>query len=88
MEHALNEAGLTVNKNTVPFDTEKPTVTSGIRIGTPVVTTRGFQESEMKQIAAWIDKISKDAENESLRGTVKAEVKKLCSKFPLYADLA
>jgi glycine hydroxymethyltransferase len=86
MEYALNEAGLTVNKNSVPFDTEKPTVTSGIRLGSPAVTTRGFREPEMKQIAAWIDRISKDPGNESLHGTVKAEVKELCSKFPLYAD--
>ncbi|MDR2175616.1 MAG: serine hydroxymethyltransferase [Synergistaceae bacterium] len=88
MEFALNEAGLTVNKNTVPFDTEKPTVTSGIRLGTPAVTTRGFREPEMKRIAAWIDRISKDPGNESLRGAIKVEVKELCSKFPLYADLA
>ena len=60
LEHALNEAGLTVNKNAVPFDTEKPTITSGIRIGTPAVTTRGFREPEMKRIAEWIDRISKD----------------------------
>ena len=66
LEHALNEAGLTVNKNAVPFDTEKPTITSGIRIGTPAVTTRGFREPEMKRIAEWIDRISKDVENESL----------------------
>jgi glycine hydroxymethyltransferase len=88
MEHALNEAGLTVNKNAVPFDTEKPTITSGIRVGTPAVTTRGFREPEMKLIAAWIDRISKDAGNESLRAAVKAEVRELCSKFPIYADLA
>ena len=88
MEYALNEAGLTVNKNTVPFDTEKPTVTSGIRIGSSAVTTRGFREPEMKQIAAWIDRISRDVGNESLRGEIKAEVKDLCLKFPLYADLA
>jgi glycine hydroxymethyltransferase len=87
MEHALNEAGLTVNKNTVPFDTEKPTVTSGIRIGTPAVTTRGFREPEMKRIAEWIDRISKDAENESLRRTVRDEVRALCLEFPVYPDL-
>jgi glycine hydroxymethyltransferase len=87
MEYALNEAGLTVNKNAVPFDTEKPTVTSGIRIGSSAVTTRGFREPEMKRIAAWLDRISKDPENESIRGTVKAEVKELCAKFPLYAEL-
>jgi glycine hydroxymethyltransferase len=87
MEHALNEAGLTVNKNAVPFDTEKPTITSGIRLGSPAVTTRGFKEPEMKQIAAWIDRISKDVENESLRAAIKAEVGELCSKFPLYAEL-
>jgi glycine hydroxymethyltransferase len=88
MEYALNEAGLTVNKNAVPFDTEKPAVTSGIRLGSPAVTTRGFKEPEMKMIAAWIDRISKDAGNESLRAAVKAEIKELCSRFPLYAELA
>ena len=87
MEHSLNEAGLTVNKNTVPFDTEKPTITSGIRVGSPAVTTRGFKEAEMKQIAAWIDRISKDVDNEKLRATIKEEVKQLCSKFPIYAEL-
>jgi glycine hydroxymethyltransferase len=88
MEHALNEAGLTVNKNAVPFDTEKPTITSGIRIGSPAVTTRGFREPEMKQIAAWIDRISKDAGNEKLLETVRGEVRELCLKFPVYSDLS
>ena len=87
MEDALNEAGLTVNKNSVPFDTEKPTITSGIRVGSPAVTTRGFKEPEMKRIAAWIDQISKDVENEALRKKIKAEVKELCSAYPLYSDL-
>ena len=87
MEDALNEAGLTVNKNSVPFDTEKPTVTSGIRIGSPAVTTRGFKEPEMKRIAAWSEQISKDVENVSLRKKIKAEVKELCSSYPLYPDL-
>ena len=87
LEHALNEAGLTVNKNAVPFDTEKPTITSGIRIGTPAVTTRGFREPEMNRIAEWIDRISKDVENESLIKTVRAEVRELCAKFPVYPDL-
>ena len=87
LEHALNEAGLTVNKNAVPFDTEKPTITSGIRIGTPAVTTRGFREPEMKRIAEWIDRISKDVENESLIKTGRAEVRELCAKFPVYPDL-
>jgi len=87
MEDALNDAGLTVNKNSVPFDTEKPTITSGIRIGSPAVTTRGFKEPEMKRIAAWIDQISKDVENESLRKKIKAEVKELCASYPLYPDL-
>lgn len=88
LEHALNEAGLTVNKNAVPFDTEKPTITSGVRIGTPAVTTRGFKEPEMKCIAEWIDRISRDVENESLIKTVRAEVRELCAKFPVYPDLA
>jgi glycine hydroxymethyltransferase len=87
MERALGAAALTVNKNAVPFDTEKPTITSGIRIGSPAVTTRGFKEPEMKQIAAWIDRVAKDPENESLCAAIKTEVKELCSKFPLYAEL-
>jgi glycine hydroxymethyltransferase len=88
MERALDGAGLTVNKNSVPFDTEKPSVTSGIRIGTPAVTTRGFKEPEMKRIATWIDRIAGDVENESLRAAVKAEVRELCSSYPLFPDLA
>ncbi|MDR1874231.1 MAG: serine hydroxymethyltransferase [Synergistaceae bacterium] len=87
MEYALNEAGLTVNKNAVPFDTEKPTVTSGIRIGTPAVTTRGFKEPEMKRIAGWIDRISRGVDDESLRKTVREEVRELCLEFPVYPDL-
>ncbi|GHS85109.1 serine hydroxymethyltransferase [Synergistales bacterium] len=87
LEHALNESGLTVNKNAVPFDTEKPTITSGIRIGTPAVTTRGFKESEMKQIAAWIDRIAKAPLDSALCAAVKAEVKTLCAKYPLYTEL-
>jgi glycine hydroxymethyltransferase len=88
MEHALNEAGITVNKNAVPFDTEKPTITSGIRVGTPAVTTRGFKEPEMKQIAAWIERVAKGVEDTALHAAVKSEVKELCSRFPLYAELA
>ncbi|NLL36760.1 MAG: serine hydroxymethyltransferase [Fretibacterium sp.] len=88
LEHALNEAGLTVNKNSVPFDTEKPAITSGIRVGTPAVTTRGFKEPEMKKIAEWINRIASDAENEALIKTVRAEVRELCARFPVYKDLA
>ena len=87
MEHALNEAGLTVNKNSVPFDTEKPTITSGIRLGSPAVTTRGFKEPEMKRIAEWIDRISKNTDDESLQKMVKGEVEQLCKSFPVYPDL-
>lgn len=87
LEHALNEAGLTVNKNSVPFDTEKPMITSGIRVGTPAVTTRGFKEPEMKQIADWINRITHDVENESLIKTVREEVRQLCVRFPVYPDL-
>ncbi len=87
MEHALNEAGLTVNKNSVPFDTEKPMITSGIRIGSPAVTTRGFKENEMKMIASWIDRISKAPEDAALIKAVRSEVKTLCARFPVYPDL-
>jgi glycine hydroxymethyltransferase len=86
-ENALEKAGITVNKNMVPFDTKSPFVTSGIRIGTPAVTTRGMKENEMKKIAEIINTAIENAEDETkLNGLVK-DVKELCSGFPLYREL-
>ncbi|MFI5236336.1 MAG: serine hydroxymethyltransferase [Ignavibacteriales bacterium] len=86
-ENALERAGITVNKNMVPFDTKSPFVTSGVRIGTPAVTTRGMKENEMKSIAKIINSAIDNAENESnLDGLVK-DVKDLCSGFPLYKEV-
>ncbi len=83
-ETILDEAGITVNKNTVPNEKRSPFVTSGIRIGTPALTTRGMKASEMKVIAGWIGKILKNPEDETLRIKIKAEVKTLGQNFPLY----
>lgn len=83
-EHVLDEVGITVNKNTIPFDTESPFVTSGIRIGTPAVTTRGFKEEEMKEVGAIIAKLLKNHEDESVKEEAKERVKALTDKFPLY----
>ena len=83
-ENALHEAGITVNKNMVPFDERSPFVTSGIRLGTPALTTRGFKENEMKQVAQLIDRVLKNIENEDIYRYVKQEVKKLCEASPLY----
>jgi len=85
-EEALDAAGMTVNKNGIPFDTESPFITSGIRIGTPAITTRGMKEAEMDTIAGFIETILSDVENEDLQQKIKAEVKALCQKFPLYPD--
>ncbi|MGI6332939.1 MAG: serine hydroxymethyltransferase [Zhaonellaceae bacterium] len=85
-EHRLDEIGITVNKNTIPFDPESPFVTSGIRIGTPAATTRGFKEEEMKAIAGIIDVALSDA-YESSKEELRAKVKELCDKAPLYKDL-
>ena len=84
LEIALDKAGITVNKNTVPSETRSPFVTSGIRIGTPAVTTRGFRESEMDLLAGWIDRTARGVEDEKELAAVRAEVLELCGKFPLY----
>ena len=87
MEGALDKAGITANKNTVPFDTRKPFVASGIRIGTPAVTTRGMKEPEMKKIASFIKEVRENYENEEKLAEIKKEVKNFCKAFPLYEDL-
>ncbi|MFJ7934306.1 serine hydroxymethyltransferase [Sporosarcina sp. NPDC096371] len=84
-EHVLDEVGITVNKNTIPFDTESPFVTSGIRIGTPAVTTRGFKEEEMREIASIIAKLLKNHEDEAVKQEARQRVIALTDKFPLYA---
>lgn len=83
-EHCLDEAGITVNKNTVPNEKRSPFITSGIRIGTPALTTRGMKESEMKKIAIWIARVLKNPQDISLHQQIKAEVKELCQSFPIY----
>lgn len=86
-ERILGEAHITVNKNMVPFDTKSPFVTSGIRIGTPAVTTRGLKETEMVQIVDLIDKAISNCDNEDVLKSISKEVNELTSKFPLYPDL-
>jgi len=86
-EVALEEAGITTNKNMVPFDKRSPMVTSGLRIGTPALTTRGMKESEMKQIAEWIDRVLSNHDNETIKKQIRKEVKELCEKFPLYKEI-
>ncbi|MEN2767289.1 serine hydroxymethyltransferase [Ornithinibacillus xuwenensis] len=84
-EHVLDEIGITVNKNTIPFDTESPFVTSGVRIGTPAVTTRGFKEAEMREIAAIISLTLKNHEDEAVLKEATDRVLALTEKSPLYA---
>ena len=83
-ENALEAASLTVNKNMVPFDQRSPFVTSGIRIGTPALTTRGMGAAEMRLIAELIHRVLRDPDDEAVRQTVRGEVTEMCKQFPLY----
>jgi len=83
-ETALQEAGITVNKNLIPFDPEKPMLTSGIRLGTAAVTTRGFGASELEQVAAWIDRVLRAPDDASEHAKVRTEVRALSARFPIY----
>jgi glycine hydroxymethyltransferase len=85
-EKALDHAGITVNKNTVPKETQSPFVTSGIRVGTPAVTTRGMGEGEMGRIAELMDRVLADPEGEGTIGAVRDEVRELAGRFPLYPE--
>ena len=86
-EIALEHAGITVNKNMVPFDKRSPFVTSGIRVGTPALTTRGMKEKEMEVIASIINKAVSNFENEKILNDLKEEVKKFTASFPLFAEM-
>ncbi|MDP3194358.1 MAG: serine hydroxymethyltransferase, partial [Tabrizicola sp.] len=92
-EKALGRAHITCNKNGIPFDTEKPTITSGVRLGTPAGTTRGFGEPEFRQIGRWIIEVTEglaangEDGNGAVEAKVKAEVEALCQAFPIYPGL-
>jgi glycine hydroxymethyltransferase len=86
-QHALENAGITVNKNTIPFDQNPPLTPSGIRVGTPALTTRGMREAEMEVVGNWIADVLERVGDESVQKRVKKDVERLCEKFPLYPSL-
>jgi len=83
-EHTLSEAGITVNKNAIPYDTNPPMKPSGIRIGTPALTTRGMKEPEMRAIAKWIASALEHRSDAAKLGRIRAEVAEMAQRFPLY----
>ncbi len=84
-EHALDLAGITANKNTVPFETRSPYITSGVRIGTAALTTRGMKETDMLKVGGWIVDVLANAQNETRLGEIRADVEKFATQFPLFA---
>lgn len=86
-EHLLDEIGITCNKNTIPFDPASPFVTSGIRLGTPAVTTRGFNEDDMREVAAIIGLVLKNKDNAEKQKEAAARVAALCAKYPMYSNI-
>jgi glycine hydroxymethyltransferase len=83
-DHALGEADITVNKNMIPFDPESPMITSGIRVGTAAVTTRGFKEEHCRQVAAWMDEVISQPNDAALQARIRAAVNQFMKQFPLY----
>jgi len=86
-QEALDQAGITVNKNAVPFDDKSPLITSGIRVGTPAITTRGMKEPEMELVGVLMDEVLRNIGNVRVYQDVAQKVKTVCEKFPLYAEL-
>ena len=84
-EHALDLAGITVNKNTVPFETRSPFVTSGVRIGTAALTTRGMKEKDMEKVGSWIVDVLSNTTNETRLAEIRGEVEAFALQFPLFA---
>jgi glycine hydroxymethyltransferase len=84
-EIGLDKGGITVNKNTVPFETRSPFVTSGVRLGTPALTTRGMKTDDMRKVAKWIVAILQNLDNETRLAQINGEVEKFAGKFPLFA---
>jgi len=83
-EKILEEAGITVNKNSIPFDTRPPRITSGIRIGTPAITTRGLREAEVEEVAHYMCEVLKNPDKEDLRKKIREKIREICKKFPFY----
>ena len=86
-EKLLEEAGITVNKNSIPFDTRPPRITSGIRIGTPAITTRGLKETEVEEVAYYMCEVLKNPDKENLRKNIREKVREICKKFPFYRKI-
>jgi glycine hydroxymethyltransferase len=85
-QNSLDEAGITTNRNTIPFEPRSPFDPSGLRLGTPAITSRGMKESEMEQVAGWINRVIENHEDSSLKEKIREEIREFCKEFPLYPE--